>query len=69
MNNLLSYCGLTDARMRASEKDLPVALNSINSQVFSFDMEFFGNTCISRGAFIYYVKCGGGSESANFPLL
>ena len=24
MNNLLSYCGLTDSRMRASEKDLPV---------------------------------------------
>ena len=24
MNNLLSYCGLTDAKMRASEKDLPV---------------------------------------------
>ena len=24
MNNLLSYCGLTDARMNASEKDLPV---------------------------------------------
>ena len=24
MNNLQSYCGLTDARMRASEKDLPV---------------------------------------------
>ena len=24
MNNLLSYCGLTDARMRASGKDLPV---------------------------------------------
>jgi hypothetical protein len=23
MNNLLSYCGLTGARMRASEKDLP----------------------------------------------
>ena len=22
--NLLSYCGLTDARMRATEKDLPV---------------------------------------------
>ena len=28
MNNLLSYCGLTDARMRASEKDLPVYLIS-----------------------------------------
>ena len=24
MNNLFSYCGLTDARMRDSEKDLPV---------------------------------------------
>ena len=24
MNNLSSYCGLTDARMRASEKNLPV---------------------------------------------
>ena len=26
MNNLFSYCGLTDARMRASEKDLPVGI-------------------------------------------
>ena len=24
MNNLSSYCGLTDSRMRPSEKDLPV---------------------------------------------
>ena len=24
MNNLLSYCGLVDARITASEKDLPV---------------------------------------------
>ncbi len=24
MNNLSSYCGLTDSRMRASDKDLPV---------------------------------------------
>ena len=24
MNNLSSYCGLTDSRMRLSEKDLPV---------------------------------------------
>ena len=24
MNNLLSYCGLTDARMSAFEKDLPL---------------------------------------------
>ena len=26
MNNLLSYCGLTDSRMRASEKGLPVQI-------------------------------------------
>ena len=26
MNNLSSYCGITDARMRASEKDLPVPI-------------------------------------------
>ena len=25
MNNLLSYCGLGDTRISASEKDLPVA--------------------------------------------
>jgi hypothetical protein len=24
MNNLLTYCGLVDARISASEKDLPV---------------------------------------------
>ena len=24
MNNLLSYCGLTDSKMRASDTDLPV---------------------------------------------
>ena len=27
MRNLLSHCGLTDARMRASEKELPVTQN------------------------------------------
>ena len=30
MNNLLSYCGLTDARMNASEKDLPVSRSNTN---------------------------------------
>ena len=29
MNNLCSYCGLTDERMSASEKDLPVTTNYI----------------------------------------
>ena len=27
MNNLLSYCGLTSLRMRASDTDLPVKLD------------------------------------------
>ena len=31
MNNLLSYCGLVDARISASEKDLPVNLELKNS--------------------------------------
>ena len=30
MNNLLSYCGTTDARMRASEKDLPVTVKHVD---------------------------------------
>jgi hypothetical protein len=29
MNNLLSYCGLVDAKIRASDKDLPVPKNSL----------------------------------------
>ena len=33
MNNLLSYCGLTDARMRASEKDLPVICSRKNTDL------------------------------------
>ena len=31
MNNLLSYCGLVDAKIRASDKDLPV-----NKQIEDF---------------------------------
>ena len=27
MNNFLSYCGLVDVRINASDKDLPVKLN------------------------------------------
>ena len=38
MNNLLSYCGLTDSRMRASEKYLPVTIRrfQICSLLFGF---------------------------------
>ena len=30
MNNLLSYCGLVDARINASDKDLPVLLKLVH---------------------------------------
>ena len=30
MNNLSSYCGLVDAKIRASDKDLPVLLSTYN---------------------------------------
>ena len=31
MNNLSSYCGLVDAKIRASDKDLPVSQKEITS--------------------------------------
>ena len=33
MNNLLSYCGLVDARISASEKDLPVTKEVLKTVV------------------------------------
>ena len=30
MNNLLSFCGLIDAKRRASDKDLPVGVSKCN---------------------------------------
>ena len=33
MNNLSSYCGLVDAKISASEKDLPVRLKQEKLQV------------------------------------
>ena len=31
MNNLLSYCGLVDSKIRAPDKDLPVPLSVLSS--------------------------------------
>ena len=33
MNNLSSYCGLVDTRIRASDKDLPVTFPLINAEL------------------------------------
>ena len=34
MNNLSSYCGLVDAKIRASDKDLPVSKSTIWSWLY-----------------------------------
>ena len=34
MNNLSSYCGLVDARISASDKDLPVIKQNLGTTVF-----------------------------------
>ena len=35
MNNLTSYCGLVDAKIRASDKDLPVNSNHLRARAMS----------------------------------
>ena len=35
MDNLLSYCGLVDARISTSEKDLPVCLDKSDEKGLS----------------------------------
>ena len=36
MNNLLSYCGLVDAKIRASDKDLPVMDSEKSVKMYKF---------------------------------
>ena len=36
MNNLLSYCGLVDVRINASDKDLPVTSNDALRQSYNY---------------------------------
>ena len=38
MNNLLSYCGLIDAKIRASDKDLPVHIVFYMNYMFETDV-------------------------------
>ena len=40
MNNLLSYCGLVDAKISASEKGLPVKESQIRN-VYCYKFEIF----------------------------
>ena len=39
MNNLSSYCGLVDAKIRASDKDLPVQMDfAVNKMKLSMNV-------------------------------
>ena len=72
MNNLLSYCGLVDARISASGKDLPVTLTKrtnlwINEPLFLDGKELLGNKMSkkNRGSSTYlkiFVKKGRNEE-------
>ena len=44
MNNQLSYCGLVDAKIRASDKDLPVSFDRRFLKVFPFEISN-GRSC------------------------
>ena len=54
MNNLLSYCGLVDAKIRASDKDLPVNLRSLKNWKKSF---YFFSLSFSRCVYFRIVSC------------
>ena len=58
MNNLLSYCGLVDARIRACDKDLPLPSNLTGN--------FNGQNCkdIDRTLKIWLIVCNTGYTSA-----
>ena len=47
MNNLLSYCGLVDAKIKASDKDLPVCCIPTKSFYRKGSFSFFDSHCIS----------------------
>ena len=47
MDNLLSYCGLVDARISTSENDLPETKSIYVSNMFS--------TCSELGIFMYWT--------------
>ena len=51
MNNLLSYCGLTDSRMRTSDTDLPVNRNFPNSNKFIIFDQYLSKRLLSYFTF------------------
>ena len=52
MNNLSSYCGLTDSRMRASDTDLPVKVFTTSNLTISSNIFF----CLFAGSIIHDIN-------------
>ena len=53
MNNLLSYCGLVDGKIRPSDKDLPVQLVFLRP----FEMQVKQDFPINDGSFPNVTLC------------
>ena len=51
MNNLLSYCGLIDAKIRASDKDLPVQTCNLQTGWF------ISNSHLKMDTFCHFEFC------------
>ena len=49
VNNMLSYCGLIDAKIRASDKDLPVS--SALLFLLGIKLLYFSSFLVSTGSF------------------
>ena len=60
MNNLLSYCGLVDAKIKASDKDLPVLIltgtYSFKGQVPDLEGTPNKNALTERMQFIFIFR-------------
>ena len=61
MNNLLSYCGLVDAKIKASDKDLPVQEQpEMDGEDEKCNYNYKGDIVVKRNTFGYLrkeVKC------------
>ena len=51
--NLSSYCGLVDAKIRASDKDLPVSVSALQCEILNFrKLTYIKNL-------YFFFRCGG----------
>ena len=55
MNNLSSYCGLVDAKIRASDKDLHVTNRTTFMSNFTIKMALLSLEQLLRGVFVIAI--------------